>query len=131
MNLLLDTHVWIWSLLEPTKLARKVTKALHNPENELWLSPISTWEFLMLVKRRRIRLHQEVDPWLREALSKAPLREAPVTHEIVMEMNAFDLPHTDPADRFLVATARHLGLTLVTADRRILESKACPTLRNA
>ena len=130
MNLLMDTHVWIWSLLEPTKLARKVTKALHNPENELWLSPISTWEFLVLVKRRRIRLRQEVDQWLREALSKAPLREAPVTHEIVMEMNAFDLPHTDPADRFLVATARHLGLTLVTADRRILESKACPMLRN-
>ncbi len=131
MNLLLDTHVWIWSLLEPAKLARKVSKALHNPENELWLSPISTWELLMLAKRRRIRLHQEVDQWLREAHSKAPLREAPVTHEIVMEMNAFDLPHTDPADRFLVATARHLGLTLVTADRRILASKACPTLRNA
>ena len=130
MNLLMDTHVWIWGLMKPERLARKVSKELHNPENELWLSPISTWEFLVLVKRRRIRLRQEVDQWLREALSKAPLREAPVTHEIVMEMNAFDLPHTDPADRFLVATARHLGLTLVTADRRILESKACPMLRN-
>jgi len=58
-------------------------------------------------------------------------QEAPLTAEIVMELGRFRLPQGDPADRFLAATARYLGLTLVTADRRLLESKVIPVLPNA
>ena len=38
MRLLLDTHIWLWSLLEPKKLTRRVAGALENTRNELWLS---------------------------------------------------------------------------------------------
>jgi len=44
VKLLLDTHIWLWALLEPEKLARRVRDALGLGENELWLSPISVWE---------------------------------------------------------------------------------------
>ncbi len=54
MRLLLDTHIWIWSVAEKSRLRPRVLKALENPANELWLSPISVWEFLMLVEKGRL-----------------------------------------------------------------------------
>ena len=40
MKLLLDTHIFLWSLLEPTRLSERVTAELENPLNELWVSPL-------------------------------------------------------------------------------------------
>lgn len=127
-RLLLDTHVWIWSLLEPERLGSAARRALSDPECELWLSPISVWELLLLVERGRVELDRDPDAWLDEALARAPMREAPLTHAIARESRRVRLPHGDPADRFLAATARVLELALVTADRRLLEATEVPTL---
>jgi PIN domain nuclease of toxin-antitoxin system len=83
---------------------------------------------VLLVEKRRIALGCDVVEWITKAM--APLKEAPLTAEIVLETTRFSLPYPDPADRFLVATARSLGLTLVTSDARLLASKAVPTLPN-
>jgi PIN domain nuclease of toxin-antitoxin system len=56
MKLLLDTHIWLWSLLEPKNLTRRVAGALQNPRNELWLSSISTCEVLILSEKGRVVL---------------------------------------------------------------------------
>jgi len=120
---LLDTHVWVWSLLEPDRLPRRVVQALEKPGNELWLSPISVWELVMLVERGRIVLDGDVGAWVDEALQRAPLKEAPLTLEVALETHRVRLEHRDPADRFLVATARVFDLTLVTADARLIEVK--------
>lgn len=122
LRLLLDTHIWIWSLLEPKKLSRKVTRLLGQRENELWLSPISVWEFLILVEKGRVTLNVKADDWLEEAMRRAPMREAPLTFEIARESRRVKLLHQDPADRFLAATAKVLGLTLVTSDDRLARS---------
>ena len=128
MKLLLDTHIWLWSLLEPKKLTRRVRRLLESTSNELWLSPISTWELLILVEKGRIVLTLEVDAWLAEAAKKAPMKEAPITHEIARESRLVDLPHQDPADRFLAATAKVLDLTLISADERLTRSREFSTL---
>jgi PIN domain nuclease of toxin-antitoxin system len=119
LKLLLDTHIWIWSLLDPRKLAPLMAAALENPHNELWLSPISVWELLILVETRRIELDAPPEEWVRNALAAAPLMEAPVTHEVALESRRLRLPHNDPADHFLAATARVYQLTLATADDRL------------
>ena len=128
MRLLLYTHVWIWSQVAPEKLSARVRRALENHANEVWLSPISIWELVLLVEKRRMALGGDIVEWITKAV--APLKEAPLTAEIVLETARFNLPHPDPADRFLVATARSLGLTLVTSDVRLLASHAVPTLPN-
>ena len=128
MNLLLDTHIWLWSLREPKRLARRVQNELKDQSNELWLSPVSTWEVLLLNARGRIRLHGELSDWLTRAT--AHMREAPLTHEIVLAAQQLPLPHPDPADRFLAATAQVLGLILVTADERLLGLGGIGTLAN-
>ena len=131
MRLLLDTHIWLWSLLEPTRLSGPVLKALADREAELWLSPISVWELGILVDKGRIRLQVDLARWIDDAMQRVPLREAPLTQAIVRCLGAIETPHRDPADRFLAATAAALGLTLVTADARLLAGRGYEVLSNA
>ncbi len=128
MRLLLDTHIWLWSLSEPGHLGRRVRHELTDRNNELWLSPVSTWEALLLNAKGQIRLRGDLAAWL--ARATAHLREAPLTHEVVLAAHQLPLPHPDPADRFRAATAQVLGLTLVTADERLLGLGEIMTLAN-
>jgi len=130
MKLLLDTHIWIWSALAPDRLLPRVRRALRDQRNELWLSPISVWELTVLCARGRVVLDQDVTKWVLTVMSVAPLREAPLTHEIALETTKLHMPHRDPADCFLAATARVLDLILVTADKRLIESRQFPVLPN-
>jgi PIN domain nuclease of toxin-antitoxin system len=130
MRLLLDTHIWLWSLLDPGKLSRRVSATIGDADNELWLSSVSVWEFLTLVRKGRLTIAGDLDQWLREALQRIPLREAPVTHDVAIESQRVELPHWDPADRFIAATSRLLGARLVTADERLIEAKGLSVLAN-
>lgn len=128
MKLLLDTHIWLWSLQNPKLLGKRVQHELRDPANELWLSPISTWEALTLNAKGRIRLRGNLEEWVTHAAG--PFHEAPVTHEIALAAGQLQLPHQDPAGRFLAATAQVLDLTLVTADAALLGLGEIATLGN-
>ena len=127
MNLLLDTHIWIWSKLNPKRLGKRTAEELSNNDNELWLSPVSVWEALALMQKGRIRTENPL-AWVERAADQ--LREAPLTQEIVRTGFALTLTHADPADRFLAATAKVLKLTLLTADERLLGLGEIATLAN-
>jgi PIN domain nuclease of toxin-antitoxin system len=113
---------------EPEKLGANLRRELNTPGNERWLSPISTWEALVLASKGRIHLHEHVGSWIAQAIS--PFREAPLTHEVMLVAHRLSLPHRDPADRFLAATAKVLGLTLATADTKLLGLGDIATLAN-
>lgn len=126
MNLLLDTHVWIWSQLEPERLSTRARDAVTGAANTLALSPVSVWEALLLAEKGRLDLAPDPWNWIRTALTTRPLKEVSLTHEVALRSRSVRLPHDDPADRFIAATAMVHGLTLVTADRSLLE---CPDIR--
>ena len=132
MNLLLDTHVWVWSHTEPERLTKRVSAALTDRRNELWLSPISIWEFLLLAQRGRVRPQGGLDArdWVEAALSRVPMHEAALTRDVALRSRFVRVEHEDPADRFLAATAEVYELTLVTADERLLRGKGFRTLAN-
>ena len=130
MRLLLDTHIWLWSVLEPERLSRRVVRSLENPSNELWLSPISIWEMLLLAERERIQLRTDATQWVQLVLRDFPVRDATLTREVAVTSGSIDLPHEDPADRFIAASAIVYELTLVTADARLLGSGQYRTLSN-
>lgn len=130
MRLLLDTHIWIWAALEPRRLGRRTAAAISDPDSQLWLSPVSVIEFRALHAKRRFPTIKNASLWLNEALSAPALRDAPVTRRIELEVAEFSLPHCDPADLLLVATARVMNLTLVTEDRQIIASKAIDVMPN-
>ena len=126
MKLLLDTHVWLWGLLEPERLSRTTRRSLVHADNELWLSSVSVWESMVLAERGKIRLAQPAEDWIAEALSTVACNEIPVTNAIAITSRAISLPHQDPADRFIAASAQVFDLTLVTADARLL---ACSEIK--
>jgi PIN domain nuclease of toxin-antitoxin system len=127
LNLLLDTHIWIWSKLEPKRLGKRIAQELSKDSNELWLSPVSVWEALALMQKGRIRVE---DPFAWVDRAAEQMREAPLTREIISVGLALPMLSRDPADRFLAATAKVLKLTLVTADQRLLGLSEIHSLAN-
>ncbi|MBA3056309.1 MAG: type II toxin-antitoxin system VapC family toxin [Gammaproteobacteria bacterium] len=123
MVTLLDTHVLIW-LLEGNERLGQESRALIRSAaqaDSLVVSAITPWEIAMLVSKGRLVFGQEIGQWLRTALSMPGIRMMPLSIEI--SVASTQLPsdfHADPADRMIVATARHLGATLVTEDKLIL-----------
>ena len=130
MKLLLDTHIWIWSRLEPKRLSRRVSTALARSTNELWLSPVSLLEILTLCRKGRLELGSNPVQWIEEALIDVPMREAPVTNAVGLATRAISLPHHDPVDLLLAAAAKVYDLTLVTADEKLLAGRGFAVLAN-
>lgn len=121
-NLLLDTHILLWGLLDPDLLAPQLARELENPENEIWVSPITTWEVIVLAEKGKIELDEEPVGWIKNVLKAIPFKEAALNHEVAMQSRKIRMPHQDPADRFLAATAVVFDLQLATADRILIEN---------
>lgn len=120
----LDTHAWIWLLLDDPRLDSQARKALAEggARNRLFVAAISVWELAMLEASGRIALSRPMDQWVAAALGSRGLRLVPLSAEIALASQR--LPgsfHPDPADRMIVATARSLGAGVATRDRRIVE----------
>ena len=130
MKLLLDTHIWLWSLGEPHRLSRRVAQELDNRENELWLSPVSLWEAFLLIRKKRIQISPDFTSWLATSLSVLPVVEAPLTFEVARALTGLPVPHGDSADLFLAATAKAFELTLITADRNLIKTAGISVLAN-
>jgi PIN domain nuclease of toxin-antitoxin system len=130
MKLLLDTHIWIWMVLEPARLSRRVARALDDAENQLWLSPISVWELLMLTQKGRVQLNEDAVAWTRRTLEQLQLHEAPLTTEVALETSTLNLAHSDPSDRLIAASAKVFEMTLVTADEKLIAASGIQVLAN-
>lgn len=128
MKLLLDTHVILWSAAEPEKLPSKIAEELEKELNELWFSPISVWEILLLAEKGRVIIKADHEKSIRKMFRKLPFREAVINQEVAIQSRKINLPHQDPADRFLAATAIVYDLTLVTADRRLIDARSFSVL---
>ena len=128
MKLILDTHIILWMAAQSERLPMKILKELESSSNELWFSPISVWEIFLLAEKGRISLGTNIVKSIRDLFQTIPLKEASLTYEVAMQSRLISLPHQDPADRFLAATATVYNMTLVTADARILGSGAVPVL---
>jgi len=122
--LLVDTHVLIWMVEEAPRLGARTAEVLNRAgwENRIAVSAITPWEIGLLVSKGRLQLGSDVMQWIRTVLAKPGIRLAPLEPEIAVASTRLPFEmHADPADRILVATARHSGATLVTADGALLE----------
>lgn len=131
MKPLLDTHVLIWWLESGRKLSRKQREVIRAAtlERPLYVADISLWEIATLAQLGRIRLRLPLRDWLEAATAPPLVRRVGISPAIAAELAT--LPpgfHRDPADRILVSTARVLGATLLTQDKRITDAGIVPTL---
>lgn len=131
MTALLDTHALIWWLTDGARLspAQREVVASASAASPLLVSDISLWEVAMLHSLGRVRLSLPLRDWLETAVAPPLVRRHGISPAIAAELAT--LPesfHRDPADRILVATARVLGATLLTQDRRIIDAELVETL---
>ena len=127
-GLLLDTHIWFWYLSGSDRLPAGIRTLVGSTLPECWLSPVSVWELGLLAARGRVHLDRAYRKWLKAAQRQLPLQDATLTREVALRSTEVDLPHKDPADRFLAATAVTYGLRLVTVDQRLADSEWLPTV---
>jgi PIN domain nuclease of toxin-antitoxin system len=124
IKLILDTHVFLWLMNGEKDLSEKskaiILKAVE--EGTIGLSAISLWEISMLSARKRIFLNQPCLNWIERSLEAPGIILCPLSPEIVVESSSLpEAFHGDPADRMIVATARILGVPLMTRDDKILK----------
>jgi len=116
--------------MQPDRLSRRVAKTLADPQNELWLSPISVWELTILCRKGRFRVHPDIPSWVDKTLSDLRLVEAPLTIEVALAIPSLRFSHGDPADHFLAASAKIFDLTLITADEHLAALSGIRVLAN-
>jgi PIN domain nuclease of toxin-antitoxin system len=115
---LVDTHVWLWLLESPTKLAPAVRTALEHAD-DLVLSAASVWELAIKVRLGKIDLSLPVHAARDEFLAQSGARELAIQSAHALAAAELPLLHRDPFDRLLMAQAQLEGLTLVSADEAI------------
>jgi PIN domain nuclease of toxin-antitoxin system len=123
VDVLIDTHVWIWWLTRLPQLSPRIISALDNMPERPLLSVASLWELSLLVEAERVELFPNPAVWLEEATHPDAVRLAQITRGVALEL--FEFPkefRRDPADRLIIATARALNAPLLTFDRGIRNS---------
>jgi len=127
---LLDTHIWLWIHGAPEKLPDKIAHLLMKRDfDELCLSIISIWEVCKLEEKGRLNLAVPARKWMDYAIRSLPLNLVEITPDIAC--TSCSLPgnfHRDPADQIIVATAREMGIPILTTDSRIKEYPYVQTL---
>ncbi|KAA6183061.1 type II toxin-antitoxin system VapC family toxin [Thiohalocapsa marina] len=119
MNPLLDTHIFLWYISADSRLAPEIAQAIREPENRVYLSPVSLWECLVKHGLGKLPLPDAPETWLprqrqRHGIATLDLDEASVRH-------LAKLPplHRDLFDRMLICQAIEHGLVLVTVDEAV------------
>ena len=126
MNLLLDTHIFIWWSDEPKKLSAAAAAAIRNPTNRIYISAAVIWE--IVIKKSLGRVEAPDDPLaVVYAEGFIPL---PIRLEHAMELRTVEHRHGDPFDRIQIAQAKAEDFTLVTHDRFILQYTDLKTIKS-
>jgi PIN domain nuclease of toxin-antitoxin system len=120
VRLLLDTHVFLWLESEPERINVPTRAIVEDADNELYLSAVSAWE--IVIKHALGKLHLPSDPviYVPSRVARSGLGQLDVSTEHALAVGALPSHHDDPFDRLLIAQAEIEGMTLVTADERML-----------
>ena len=119
MNLLLDTHTVLWTMLDPSNLSSKARGLIGDPANSLMVSVVSLWEITIKIQIGKLTVPGADIAFILQNLDGFRIRILPVTSEHLRTFQVLPRLHKDPFDRMIIAQAQAEGIPLVTADRDI------------
>lgn len=119
MNLLLDTHTFIWWADEPRKLSADALVALEDENNRLILSVVSVWEIQIKTQLGKMKLSLSLKDLIASQQQANELAILSVTIEHVLALDSLPLHHKDPFDRLLVAQGVVENVTIVSKDPKL------------
>jgi PIN domain nuclease of toxin-antitoxin system len=120
MRILLDTHVFLWSCLTPARLSESTRRLLEDPDNEVLLSAVSSWEIAIKTVLQRLELPEPPTRYVPTRLKAMGLTPLPVEHAHALRVAQLPLHHRDLFDRLLVAQAQLENATVATGDPQFL-----------
>lgn len=124
--IVLDTHAAVWWTTDPTRLSPRAARTIAEADR-IGIPSIVFWEVALLVRKRRLELDLEVAEWAARVQLIPRVEAIALTAAIAVAADALVM-HPDPADRFIVATARALDVQLVTKDRSIRSRRVARTV---
>ena len=121
MKLILDTCVLLWMAGNPAKLSATARNAL-SPKSEFYVSAISAFEIATKNKKRKLALPTDPWTWFQKVTAHFKIKEIPISARIAALAPEVDVPHADPADRIILATAIENQIAIVSSDHLIKKS---------
>ena len=119
MRYLLDTQIWLWSLVSPQRMGNEVSSIVIDQNNTLVLSAASTWEIAIKYRLGKLPLPEPPEEFILPRLTRDGIESLPIHHHHAARVA--DLPdhHRDPVDRLLIAIAQTESMTILTSDRKL------------
>jgi len=124
MNIILDTCIILYAAGVSNKLSKTAVELMENPLNQLFLSPISSYEIIVKYKLGKLNLSKNPIEFIRQCREEFNLVELPVTEkdvECVFELPQF---HGDPFDRIIISQAISNNFFLLTPDQQMHNYKS-------
>jgi PIN domain nuclease of toxin-antitoxin system len=116
MNLLLDTHVFIWAVSDASQLSDKARDLIRDPEHVKWFSLVSAWEMQIKLQIGKLTLEKPLTDLIAEQREQNDLQVLPITLPHILSLSDLPLHHRDPFDRLLIAQAVEQDLVLLSQD---------------
>ncbi len=117
MKYLLDTHIFLLWLVDAKNLSKKVINIIKNPENELYLSAISSWEICVKIQLKKLWLPENPMYYIPQKINEHNIFELDINHKHSLQLSSLPLIHKDPFDRMLIAQTIVEQMILISFDK--------------
>ena len=118
MKVLVDTHAFIWALLQDHRLSPKAKQVLSSDESELYFSLASIWEIAIKIKTGKLNAIGSSVAYIRDEMEAYGLQLLPIRYEHILQLESLPIHHSDPFDRLLIAQAITESLPILTRDEK-------------
>lgn len=116
MQLLLDTHTFIWFINGDSSLPNKIIDEIKNLKNQCFISIVSIWEIAIKCKLNKLSLNADFNRIL-DFLDQNQIEILPISFDHIIKLNELDFYHRDPFDRIIIAQGMSENLTILTKDQ--------------
>lgn len=116
MRILLDTHCWLWWLMEPSRLSQHTLAIINDSQNEVCLSVASCWEIAIKHSIGKLQFDEPLDSFIQSRLKRDNIRIIEINLTHALRVATLPHHHRDPFDRLIIAQAQVEQIPIVTAD---------------
>lgn len=119
MKFLLDTHVFLWWMMDIEKIPTKIINYIQNENNNIFLSPASSWEICIKAKLGKLEFHTNPADFIFQKMQEYSIQSLPINHGHTTKTYHLSEIHKDPFDRILIAQSIQEKIPLITNDSKI------------
>jgi PIN domain nuclease of toxin-antitoxin system len=117
MKILLDTHSFLWFVLNDSQLSATAQTLISEPQNDIYISPASYWEITIKISIGKYRLPANYDTWMRDQITINTFEILPILIEHTAILTDLPFHHKDPFDRLIIAQSIFENIPVISADR--------------